>query len=204
MLANAIASCNHNQGFMFVVLTFVYVIATVAMMRAMRQSNVLARESLKQAMALDRARSRPHVIFMLEFGKTHSSMVDAVLTNIGQTAAYNVKVSLAPTLLNLWSDPAETRLTTHPIRFLPPGHSEVDALGTIARFHQQYPDPAFEGEVVYEDAQGHRYAEPVTFDFNYRKVVGRLRFPNVGSELEKLNGQVKALTEAVGKIGKRR
>lgn len=81
-----------------------------------------------------------------------------------------------------------------------PGHRELDALGTIPDFHQHYPDPKFTGEVVYEDADGTRYREPIAFDFNYRKHVGAIRKDYLHDDLQAVRKELRDLTEAVKKV----
>ncbi len=203
---SVLAWLNANQGAAMAALTAVYVFATLSMMRSMGRSNRLAQQSLAQSLALEQRRSRPYVVFDLDFNNEHSGIVHAVLSNMGRTAAYRVKVTVEPSLLVQWdSEPAHpTGLTALTMASLAPGHREVDFLATIPDFHTRYPDPRFTGEIVYEDASGERYREPICFDFNYRKEVAGITKHRVPEELRKLHDQLRELTRVVEKIAAKR
>jgi len=197
---------NSNQGAVMALLTALYVVATASMMRSMSRSNRLAQLSLSQSMLLDRQRTRPYVVFDLDFGNECSGCVHAVLVNKGLTAAYNVKVSITPAIEVVWGSdsPRPSGLIELPMASMAPGHREVDFLDTIPGFHQRQPDASFRGELVYEDASGTRYREPISFDFNYRKHVGAARSGNMHDDLQQIQKQLSELTLAVRQLAAKR
>lgn len=188
---------NTNQGAALSLLTLVYVTTTLGMMRAMSRANALASSSLKQALDLEKARIRPFVVFYLDFERP-AGTVTATLANIGATAAFDIKVTLTPTLLCLWAGtPHETTLTQRTLAFIAPNHRERDLLAVIPEFHRQYDNPVFTGEVSYADAEGRRYCEPLRFDFNYRKNIGWHHPKDPGEQIAKLHDDLRELTRAV-------
>ncbi len=168
--------CNDNQGFALVVLTAVYVIATITMVAVMAWSNRLAVD-------LERARSRPYVIFDIVMT---NKLVEAVLKNIGGTAAHNVRVTLSPSISSPIYGGKDLGLLRGPIRFVAPRREIRDFIASGPVFLEQNPDAQFHGQVEYEDAQGRPYSEPLHIDLNFHRGTGNIEREDIGRELRKI------------------
>lgn len=104
MWSEILNTLDKNSEIIMITLTAIYVIATISYVwiatrttREMRRSNellqqsqVLARESIKQNIEFERLRNRPYVIF--EF-ISENRLFFATIKNIGNHAAYDVKIS---------------------------------------------------------------------------------------------------------------
>jgi hypothetical protein len=163
LLSGLVNWSNTNQGFLVACLTFVYVVATLWLVW-------LARRQLGQTIELERARTRPVVVFDAHVER-HSFVARVV--NCGQTVARDVKITVKPHLQYVYggedSVPRDER--TKPIPFvergipmLAPGRSIEALIGFSKRVRSAYPDMRFEGTVAYLDAQGNEYSEPFTVD----------------------------------------
>lgn len=178
--------CNANQGFAIILLTAVYVIATIVMVRYMERGNRLASKSLAQVAELERRRTRPYLVFDLE---SHKKFIHAVLRNIGQTPAYNVSIQVTPALEH--GDKAARRplsLVTGTIRMVAPGREFSDLVDFGPKFFARYEDPRFQGSVIYQDAEGNTYEDHFDIDMSFAaKLLYFEPPPDVGSELKKIH-----------------
>jgi hypothetical protein len=176
---------NTNEGFAIILLTAVYVIATIVMARYMARANMLASKSLAQAVELERRRTRPHLSFDLE---SHRKFVYAVLRNIGKTAAYNVTIQVTPALEH--SDKSAQRtlsLVTGSIRMIAPGREFSDLVDFGPKFFERYKEPRFRGCLMYHDAESNTYEDRFDIDMSFAaKLLYVEEPPDVGSELEKI------------------
>jgi hypothetical protein len=164
-MSQIIQWCNTNQGFLSGCLTFVYVLATICLVW-------LASRQLAHATELERGRTRPFVIFDLVLDH---HFVFAQVTNSGQRPARDVRISIKPRLQCVLGGegqvpPQERALDIafieRGVAMLAPGRT-ISALGGFwARFHSAYPSLRFEGEVSYNDGEGHRYTEPFVADLS--------------------------------------
>jgi hypothetical protein len=107
---------NHNSGAVQVVLTAIYVIATIYMLISMLRGNRLVRENVRLITKMETERLRPLVYFDL----VADGAVEAIVKNIGATAAYDIKIDLSP---KIKTDDrlrnGELSLTTSTIAFKP-------------------------------------------------------------------------------------
>jgi hypothetical protein len=96
-----------------------------------------------------------------------------------------VKVSINPILIHHYD--GESPLTHRDILFLPPQEEITDYLDSSPAFHQQYPNPVFEGTVQNEDSNGIKYKEPFRIDLTFLKKRVYIRDASVADELKQLN-----------------
>lgn len=157
--------CNSNQGFAVILLTAVYVIATIVMVWHMGRSNRLASKELAEVAELERRRTRPYLVFDLE---SHRKFVYAVLRNIGQTSAYKVSIQVNPVLEH--SDKAASRplsLVSSTIQMVAPGREFRDLVDFGPKFYKRYKEPRFQGSVNYQDTQGETFDEEFDIDMSF-------------------------------------
>jgi hypothetical protein len=168
---------NRNQGAVMTVLTFVYVVATILLVW-------LSRKSLKTAIALEKNRLRPYVLFNISSSMATKTTY-ASIRNLGATAAYNIKVSIEPKLEHLHD--TESPLIGRDILFLPPNEEVTDIIDSSPAFHQKYPNPLFKGAVEYENSTGDKYREPFRIDLTFLKKRLYTREATVIDELKQIN-----------------
>ncbi len=166
-----------------VVLTFVYVVATIVIV-------FFTRKSVTTTIALEKNRLRPYVIFNIS-SSTTSHMTFASIRNLGLTAAYDVKVTIQPELEGARGQPSS--LTAYPILFLPPGDEVTDVIDFSPTFHQKYDNPLFEGSVEYRNHAGDRFNEPFRIDLTLLKKRTFTR-DSIGDELKKINETLIAIS----------
>jgi len=157
-MGTLVAWLNANQGFALVLLTLVYVAATVVMAVLARRANALASQQLRQALDLDEKRSRPYVVFDFVPGEYD---VHACLRNIGEVAALSVNIDIAPvpekSCYDSRLEPLSLASTT--VRLLAPGAHAIECVDDVAGFKKRYGSTTFQGAVRYSDAVGLEYRE---------------------------------------------
>lgn len=118
MFALAVSWANSNEGFLLVVLTLLYTLATILIYRANRQA--------VEEMRLGRQEeTRPYVIAGLEFD-FELNVLEFVVRNEGRTAAYNIQIKTNPELPAFSPDRrplSEANLFRKGITMLSPGQS---------------------------------------------------------------------------------
>jgi hypothetical protein len=162
---------NQNQGALIVVLTLilvlvtiVYSIASVKLVRQMkksndlvRDSNDLSREALNQSIEFEKHRNRPYVIFDLI---AKNRCFYATIKNIGKQPAYDVKVTTNPDILRDKGNQKEKiSFIEKEVPFLAPAREIEDFIDTTPSFLKDYPDTTFCVEVSYKDSKGETYHE---------------------------------------------
>jgi hypothetical protein len=178
---------NQNQAVVMATLTFVYVVATIVIAGLSIQTARLAQKNLDVALQLERNRLRPYVVFKIS-SSTIRRYTYASIKNRGLSAAYNVKVSIKPTLVHHYD--GQSPLTHYEILFLPPDEEITDAIDSSPAFHEKYPEPVFEGDVQYDDLAGNKYTEPFRIDLTFLKKRMYISEASVGDELKRLNETV--------------
>ena len=199
---------NTNQGAMLSLLTFAYVVCTAVIVVKMASANSLTQHSLRQAVELERQRSRPYVVFDVEYRA--NQIVYAVLKNTGLTAAYHVKVHCHAALINEFSR-APSSLVSTEIEFLAPQRTLEDIVANVGHFPSESEKPGPEtikGHVAYEDAQGARYSEPFSLNLaQHRKRVifqprGQFQCNYTPREVSTFTSSVNSLTSSVDAIAR--
>lgn len=168
---------NSNSGFLLVILTMVYTITTIVILLAANKSNQLARQSLEQAVDLERSRVRPYLSMTIKIvtkgGKNEEPGLPYAylfLTNHGLSQAYDVKVEITPLIYS------EVSIKGNKIKKVPyfienitsniaPGVTITDSIGFTANIYEKYEKPLFNGTIAYSDAAGIKYLDKFCIDF---------------------------------------
>jgi hypothetical protein len=188
---------NQNQGFALSVLTLAYVICTAVIVVVMTRANTLARQGLRQAVDLERQRSRPVVIFDVELRPNY--LLCGILKNIGFTAGYHIKVECEPALMNEFSNKPST-LTSTEIEFLAPQRRIADIVANVGRHHSEGERPAetVKGRVCYKDAAGNQYAEPFSIDLRQERKLVVFSEDRIANEIRTLSSTIKDIARRLG------
>jgi len=169
------------------VLTLVYVVTTIIIALLTLKAPRLSRKNLDMALELEKNRLRPYVLFNISSSIAQRNTF-ASIKNLGLTAAYNIKVSIKPKLGHLYDgEERESSLTSRNILFLPPGEEVTDVIDSSPEFHQNYPEPMFEGIVEYEDSNANKFKEPFRIDLTFLKKRIYVREASVTDELKQVN-----------------
>lgn len=184
----AVRFVNENSGAAMVLLTFVYVAATLLIVRAMHKANQLA-------VRLEQRRSRPYLLCDIEF---RQGMPYLTIMNAGVSAALEVTLTLEPEP-QVFRDSARrpSALLRHPIAMMTPGRKLEDLLEPPPGFFTLYPDPKFTGRLKYHDAGGITYDEAVSIDLNYYLGVGHVRDKTLADIVQELERIRKAFERGV-------
>jgi len=132
---------NTNDGFALVVLTLVYVAATLWLA-------LLARKQLDLASELEQSRTRPFVLFEVV---AERGLVYAQLSNTGQTPAYNVRITTSPAIRCLIrSGHGPLTFIEEGLPMLSPARTIRALLGSWSEVEKAYPNLKFTSTVTYE------------------------------------------------------
>jgi len=172
MLNQIILWTNANNGFLIALLTFVYVVATLAILLAMLKSNRLASKSIQQTAYLENQRLRPYLSFWLEPAldvKQKTYHCYAILKNSGRTIARDIEVITKPTLHTekIWDRKKQKYLPVMlrgKIDHLFPNQQMSDHLGFTASIYEATSPAIFKGSINYKDSQGTVYNENFVLD----------------------------------------
>lgn len=191
---------NSNEGFAFLLLTSIYVIATIIIVIVMVRSNFIQLKQITLMKDIEEERSRPLVIFYLNFSKRNIEVVDAVIRNIGRSSAYNVVINISPELRRFWgSGIPDTNPVEERFAFLPPGEEIIDSLGMVAKFHEEYHGVHFRVQIKYESSSGKLYESKNHLNYDYRLKIGpaNITKKDTGAILEKMD---KSLNKIASRI----
>ena len=176
---------NLNQGFVFALLTSVYVVTTIVLV-------ILNLKSLQHAADAERRRYRPCVIFDIY---SEQFMLYASLKNIGTSPAINVHLSSKPEIFKEFSK--QHRLCPfikYGVSFLAPGREVRDAFDFGGNFEKHFPGKRFTGTVSYEDSDCHTYNESFDIDLSYQNELAYVLGKDIGTEIEHLYKSVERLS----------
>lgn len=150
---------NTNQGFSMVLLTTVYVVATVLLVCFSNRANRIAQKNLESLWELERERTRPHVVIRFEFSMP---LVSLSVSNIGQTSALNVHFEMPekPTLAIPEMKGKQIPFLNSPISSLAPQESLKTVLGSWKNIREAWSNLSFSGTVFYKTTNGIAYSEP--------------------------------------------
>lgn len=201
-LTNTVVSwCNANQGFLSACLTFVYVAATIWLVR-------LSQRQLRLAIDLERSRTRPFVVFDMFFDHF---FLHARIVNLGQTAALDVSIQVSPKLQYVFGGegqiPHDERIKLIPfiergIPMLAPNREMKALVGFSKRVHQAYPEMRFEGAVSYRGRDGQPYREPFVIDVAAMEALAHRRIKDmedVAQQLEEISRTLSHLASGFSK-----
>jgi hypothetical protein len=187
---------NQNSGAINVILTLLYVLATLAMVFFMFRANHLTRKNIDLLTMLELERMRPQLYFDLF---TDNYLLFARLKNYGATAAFDIEIKLEPKVEKKHGNEKEgLKLTSMKIAYLPPEKELEEFIDAFHQFALGRPDLKFRGRLKYRSANsGKYYDEEIYIDlsvhqvpFVSKKVVAE-ELETIGNHLEKLVSLVK-------------
>lgn len=183
-----------------VILTFVYVGATLLMAYLSWRANRISSKSLNQALEIEKERNRPYLVFDVEHKQ---SLLYAVLKNLGNTGAFNVSVKINPPLeSNFGGNLKQSSLTSKTISFLSPHRTISDLIGSGPEFYKRHSEPIFEGSIQYSNARGIVYTENFVIDLNYLLDIAHTLETDLGKEMQNLVREVRDISRTVEKAQK--
>jgi hypothetical protein len=181
---NLIQWLNDNAGSTMAILTGVYVVATIFILRESRGNNRLQRTAIEQGIRFERARNRPYVVFAVQSELcTHSEHHSDVYyfawaKNKGVSSAHNVSILTSPEL-NVrqgWGERHEEIYRTpamlrKPISVLLPGEQIREYVGPARFVFEDNADDelSFEVTVTYSDIVGENYHDKFTINLAWQR-----------------------------------
>lgn len=171
-----ISWANENSGFLLVILTMVYVVATLVILLIMIRANSLTRNSLKQTKKLEQSRLRPYLSIFLKVIKKCGSDTSPgfpygylYIKNSGLSQAKNVSIEMNP---KIFSEPTidGKKIKISPyfieniIHYLAPNESISDSIGFLGNYYERFETPTFKGYIRYSDINNNQYKEEFTVD----------------------------------------
>lgn len=167
------------------VLTGVYVIATIMLV-------YVSYKQLRTIRDIEQEKSRPYVTVELK-------LVDRNLffniTNIGATAAKNVKIISTPKIVGVWrndKEPVLLHIVENGILYFPPQRNLCGLLGSWEEVYEFYGKSSFSGVVQYESNFGKVYEE--AFDINADDYEGLASIEKKGP-LDKIVEELKKISK---------
>lgn len=166
---------NANSNLLLVLLTAVYVVATVAVWRVMIESNKLSQVSIEQIRNLEMERLRPYLSLELKIiksdGKDGLPYGYLLLKNTGLTQARHVSIDMNPVI---FSTPLIDGVKQKKIPYfvgsttytVPPNTELSDSIGFLPGVFDNSEIPIFKGVIKYTDANNKNYQDPYTIDLD--------------------------------------
>jgi len=192
--------CNNNQGFLMALLTAVYVIATISLVKIGHQANAISEKNISDIKNLEAERLKPLVEVRVE---SDIPFLILRITNLGQTPAYAVRVETTPLIKAVMGGEGchpgtktekSIGIIDHGIGSLGAGCSESAILGTLTRLEEVYPELIFTGIITYQSFNGTPYSSPVNIDLRYKKgalYVNHKTIDDVASQLEEICREIR-------------
>lgn len=158
---------NQNQGAAIVIVTSLYVLATIVIVlvssrtvRQLKKANALTRAALDQTWAMERERSRPFVIFDFVI---RGRFLYALLKNYGQRPALRVTVDINPPLLcdSGLAPASDVSFVADKVPLLAPGREIRDLVTTDPDFMEGHDFNTFHVKLSYLDSEDRRYEERI-------------------------------------------
>ncbi len=173
-----------------VVVTAVYAWVTFRIMRANERSTAIASKQTEDSL-------RPYVYYDFSYDPP---CIDGRLENFGKTAAYDISVSLEPSLGVVHSKKKGSGcIIDHPTSYLPPTRQIVEFLGTWDEVTANDTNLVYHGSITYRDGAGQQYSEAFTIDLHSRHDMLHTPPPCAAEELKKLNDRVRDVVRAIEK-----
>lgn len=208
---------NDNQGAALVllttaivVLTFIYVTATIWIVwetrrsnRLVLASNELSQNALEQSAEFERERSRPSVLFNIEYREEFNSFY-ATLRNFGRTPAYELNIAIDPPLVRKKGSDRSVSIVTKPPMFLAPGQLIDDFLDTGWHWFESGSTQVFHVSLGYRDLTGHAYSESMVIDLSFHE--GRTRLSGtdhtkeISSTLKRVESTIKNVASGLQEL----
>lgn len=150
---------NTNQGFSMVLLTTVYVVATLLLVLHSNRANRIAQKNLDSLWKLERERTRPHVVIRFEFSMP---LVSVVVSNIGQTTARDIRFEMTekPTIAIPAKKGAPIPFLNSTLASLAPQEELRTVVGTWADIRNVWATLSYSGTIFYKASDGQEYKAP--------------------------------------------
>lgn len=199
MFSDVLSWCNQNQGFVMVLLTGIYVVATIGLAFIGARANAISQKNMAVLAEIEQERSRPLVDVRLE---NEAPWLALKVTNHGQTPAYNVQIETVPRIqLLLGGDNTVPKEKTerqigiieHGIGTLGAGVCEEALVGSYARLRETNPAMRFTGKLTYRSVSGKVYESPINLDVRYMENSwhrSRKTTHDLVTEMEKIRSEI--------------
>lgn len=190
---------NENNGFLLVILTAVYVIATIITVRKMAKSNEIAQNSMEIFAEFEKDKSRPTVVFKIE--PTKIILLEVNIKNIGVSTAYNIKVKTDPEIRRFDGD-EKIKFISEGIPSLPPGSEISTIIGSFEEFTKAVSCKVVTGFIEYERLDKKKYKEEFHIDLSLYEGTSKIREKGaheIAKELEKIKTELSHLTSGFKK-----
>ena len=154
---------NTNQGFLMALLTAVYVVATILLVRHSNRANRIAQQNLDSLWKLERERTRPHVVIYFEIDLP---IVSIAVSNIGQTSAFDIRFDMPqkPTFAIPERKGEPIHFLNSAITSLAPQQTLKTVVGKWPEIRNVWPTFAFSGTVAYKTLDGTEHVESFSVD----------------------------------------
>ncbi|TYP95429.1 hypothetical protein LX73_0732 [Fodinibius salinus] len=182
---------NQNNGFFLVLLTAVYVIATIITVRKMSRANDLTQKNIEVFTELEKDKNRPSLIFTIAPAK--SIIFEAKIKNIGASTAHNISINTS-TEVKIFSSDKNIKFIQEGIPSLPPGAELSTIVGSFDELKDNFEDSSVSGSVKYERLDGKVYKEEFNIDLSVYEGLQSIReksIHDVAKELKKIRKQLR-------------
>ena len=151
-----------------VLLTAVYVLATILLVRQSRRANRIAQQNLESLWKLERERSRPHVVIRFDFSIPFLSLI---VENTGLTTARNVRFEMDRmlTIVTGLMSGQPVSFLERPIASLAPSQKLKTILGSWGDAEKTWDGLSFAGTIRYETEEGREINEPFEIELESQK-----------------------------------
>jgi hypothetical protein len=176
--------CTEN---LMVVLTAIYVFATIKMLKSMNKTNQLTTD-------IEKEKSRPYVIFDIEIRDDFG--VYLTLENIGKTPAFDIQLEVKPGLVKRFGSKRNVGIgfIDNGIKFLSPKRKLCDLIDSTLSFYEKK-ELHFSGEVTYRDKWGDSYKENYSIDLeSFRDISEFTKKDKVEERLGKIEKHLKDIS----------
>lgn len=200
-LCEVVRWLNENQGAAIVIVTSVYVIATLVIVfvswrtvRQLKEANDLARKALDQSLAIEQNRNRPYVIFDFV---VKGRYFYASLNNYGQRPAKDVCFVIIPKLLRslVKGKSSELSFVGNKVPVIAPGQEILDLVGKDPDFMTEHAKTTFLVTLSYLDSEECSYNEtteiPIEHFRGRWRLMGEEPLDKIAEKLDKIAGKLR-------------
>lgn len=168
-----------NSNMLLVILTAIYVFATIAILMATTKSNKLTQKSIEQTAILERERLRPYLSIELKItkkgGKDGLPYGYIVLKNTGATQARHVFIEMEPVIFSMpiVDGKKEKKIPyfiENQTENIAPNGELFDSIGFLPGIFEHFDAPIFRGTITYQDVNSRKYVESFTINFDVMRL----------------------------------
>ena len=177
--------------------TIVYVVTTIFIAKFAKDTREISSGQLTKITEFEEARLRPYVLFNII--STEDRIYQSHIKNYGLTAAFDIEVSIEPSLMIFDADETDT-VSSSKIFALPPNFEIVSDINSSVGFYERYPNPIFTGSVTYKDSKGVRYSEEFSIDLNFMKRKVSHDEESIAKEVKHLANEVRTVSRELQRV----